>query len=170
MRFIVFIIVAIILAIKGYYMPLIFLGAIFLLSCLVVFIIDLFTPEDKKKQKNKKFKKVQYEGSMTLRSNFDGTINNPSWEQVEASINKFFTNIDDVVVLSLPQSEYGVKFMQVCMVKDVISVRLGLVSDQGDKLVEKRFAKSSIIPLYKKYYQYGYVDMVEEFYALRTRG
>lgn len=165
-QIIILIIVAIILAFNGMYYPLIGVGVLFAVSVLIVFIVDLFTPADKKPPKKKRFKKIPYEGTRSLENNFDGVISNPSWEQVEKYINKIFEDKEEYVILSLPQSEYGMKYIQAAIVDNVISVQVGLYTESGNRLVEKRFAKSSLMPLFTKYYKYGYVDLIEEFYTI----
>ena len=66
----------------------------------------------KKRKRTVTFTKVHYNKNRTVENNFDGLIDNPTWEQVEEYISKIIINEEEFVTLTLSDATYGIRIFR----------------------------------------------------------
>ncbi len=95
-------------------------------------LFDIF----KKKTTDVTFEKVKYNKNRTVENNSDGLIDDPTWQQIEAYLDKMYGNDDEFVTLTLSEAVNGVRYIQACKVDNEYSIQLGLEKGNTTKLVE----------------------------------
>ena len=100
---------------------------------------------------------------MKLENNFDGSIDSPTWQQVELYIDKMIQNNEEFITLTLSETVYGVRYMQACSVKGGYSLQLGIETDAKTNLVERVCDKKELIERFTQFYEYGFVHDIDQF-------
>lgn len=120
----------------------------------------------KKRKRTVTFTKVHYNKNRTVENNFDGLIDNPTWEQVEEYISKIIINEEEFVTLTLSDATYGIRYIQACKVKGKYSLQLGLEKDNSTNLVEAFFDQEELRRIFLEFYTYGVVANKEAYKPL----
>lgn len=118
------------------------------------------------KTTNVKFEQVKHIGYTTLENNFDGVINNPTWDDVSGYINKMFDNSQEFITLTLAEAVYSIRFMQAARIEDGISLQLGIEENGATRIVEKICDREQTVAYMDIFFQYGNVEDVAEFLPL----
>ena len=126
-------------------------------------VFDFFKNSLKKKTTDVDFEKVEYTGKMKLENNFDGSIDSPTWQQVELYIDKMIQNNEEFITLTLSEAVYGVRYMQACSVPGGYSLQLGVETDAKTNLVERVCDKQELVEHFAQFYEYGFVHDIDRF-------
>ena len=126
-------------------------------------LFDIFKNNLRKTTTDVDFEKVEYTGKMKLENNFDGPIDSPTWQQVELYINKMIQNDEEFITLTLSEAVYGVRYMQACSVKGGYSLQLGIETDAKTNLVERVCDKKELVERFAQFYEYGFVNDIDQF-------
>lgn len=122
-------------------------------------LFDIF----KKKTTDVTFEKVKYNKNRTVENNSDGLIDDPTWQQIEAYLDKMYGNDDEFVTLTLSEAVNGVRYIQACKVDNEYSIQLGLEKGNATKLVEAFFKREELQKVFADFYDYAYVANIDSY-------
>ena len=112
------------------------------------------------------FKKKKEEaalGPFKLENFYDAPIDNPTWEQVQARIEKMMKVSDEHVLLSLDSAPHGVSYIQSIRVEGGFDVQIGVGKDDNVTLMSKICTEEELIARFTKYYKTAEVDDIDRF-------
>lgn len=108
------------------------------------------------------FTKVKEE-KLTL-SNQNGTICNPTKEDLKNYLNCLFDEDDQFITLTLPKAKNGVSFVQATFAKTKLIVQLGLEKNDTTYLVEKVCTSSKeCVDIFYQFYNFGNIENINEY-------
>ena len=97
-------------------------------------------------------------------SNQNGSINNPSKDDLKNYLNCLFDEDDQFITLTLAKAKNDVRFVQATFAGTKLIVQLGLEENDQTQLVEKTCIRSKdCVDIFYQFYDFGTVENIDEY-------
>lgn len=114
------------------------------------------------KKEQMEFKKV--DGEVLTLENQNGSLENPTREDLKDYLNCLFDEDDQFITLTLAKAKAGVRFVQATFAGTKLIVQLGLEENNKTHLVEKVCDRSKeCVDIFYQFYDFGTVENISEY-------
>ena len=97
-------------------------------------------------------------------SNQNGSVSNPTKEDLKDYLLCFFNEEDQFIILTLAKAKNGVRYVQAAFAGTKLIVQLGLEENNQTRLVEKVCTQNKdCVDIFRQFYDFGTVDHIEEY-------
>ncbi len=114
-----------------------------------------------KKKKEVVFEKVKPQKNFTL-ENQEGMLTNFADADIEEYLENMFASQDDFVILTAPEAQHKVRFVQACTHDGDIEVELG-IEEEGTRLYYKMCTREECYRIFLDFYDDVFIPKMEEY-------